>query len=258
MAQAIATVSPKGGVGKTTLALNLADALAHRGQRVLLIDLDPQCHLSRTLQAVNTGLLAALTAGNGAGNLIQDTSLDGVRIIPAGSDMAGADVSLANEFGREMRLRRVLRTGDISRAFDIIIMDTPPSLGLLTLNAILAADFILTPLTPDFLPLEALESLEELLEQVRENIPQADFKVLGYVLTMYDRRESAMRGDVETILAEKYGALMFPAPIRVNSNIKSAFARRTSVLDFENGKGRGSDDFNQLADEVMKRMTTAS
>jgi len=258
MAQAIAIIQQKGGVGKTTLALNLADALAHKGKRVLLVDLDPQAHLSRTLEAETPGLLTALAAGNGAGALIRGTTLDGVRIIPAGGDMAGADVSLAQEIGREVRLRRLLRTGAISRAFDIIIVDTPPSLGLLTLNAILAADFILTPLTPDFLPLEALQSLEDTLEQVRENIPQADFKMMGYVLTMYDRRESAMREDVENILAEKYGALMFPAPIRVNSNIKAAFARRTSVLAFEHGNGRGSDDFNGLADEVMKRMATAS
>jgi len=255
MAQTIAVVAQKGGTAKTTTCLNLADALARKGKRVLLVDLDPQAHLSRTLGAESPGLLDALLNGNGVRELIQETSLDGVSIVPAASDMSGADISLASEIGREVRLRRALNAPAIRRGFDITILDTAPSLGFLTINAIVAAQWILTPLPADFMPLAALASLETTLGDVRENVRQARFKVLGYLLTMYDRRETNMREDVEGILAERYGKLVFPKPIRINSNIKAAVAQGTSVLALENGKGRGSEDFMHLAVEVIKRIS---
>jgi len=255
MAQTIAVVAQKGGTAKTTTCLNLADALARKGKNVLLVDLDPQAHLSRTLGAESPGLLDALLNGNGFRELIQQTSLDGVSIVPAASDMSGADISLASEIGREVRLRRALNAPAIRRGFDITILDTAPSLGFLTINAIVAAQWILTPLPADFMPLAALASLETTLGDVRENVRQARFEVLGYLLTVYDRRETNMREDVEGILAERYGALVFPSPIRINSNIKAAVAQGTSVLAYEHGKGRGSEDFMRLAVEVIKRIS---
>jgi len=254
MATVIAVVAQKGGTAKTTTCLNLADALARKGKNVLLVDLDPQAHLSRTLGAESPGLLDALLNGNGFRELIQQTALDGVSIIPAAGDMSGADISLASEIGREVRLRKALNAPAVRRGFGFTIIDTAPSLGLLTLNAIVAAQWILVPLPADFMPLAALASLEETLAQVTKNVREARFKVLGYLLTMYDRRESAMREDVENILIERYGKLVFPLPIRVNSNIKAAVAQGTSVLAYERGKGRGSEDFMRLAAEVIKRI----
>lgn len=254
MTQHIAVVTQKGGVGKTTLALNLGAALARRGHRVLLIDLDAQAHLSRTLWGEEEGLLEVLVEGRKVTGLILETGQAGLSLVPASGDMASADLQLASVYGREGVLRRALDTPAVQGKFDFVIMDTPPSLGLVTINALVAAEWLLVPLPADFLPLSALPLLESTLEKLREGIPEArQAKILGFVLSMYDRRESVMREQVEGILRERYGPLVFNTAVRVNANIKAAFASGQDVLTYENGNGRGSEDFLALADEVIER-----
>jgi chromosome partitioning protein len=124
-----------------------------------------------------------------------------------------------------------------------------------TINALVAAEWLLVPLPADFLPLSALPLLETTLEKLREGIPEArQAKILGYVLSMYDRRESVMREQVEGILRDRYGPLVFQTAVRVNANVKAAFASGQDVLSYENLKGRGSEDFLALADEVIERI----
>jgi len=253
MAQIMSAITQKGGTGKTTTVLNLAHALALNKKRVLIIDMDAQAHLSRTLDAEGPGLLDAITGGNGMGKLIRPTNMDRVAIIPASDELVDADLELVNIEGRETALARCL-DAPITDAFDFILIDTPPSLSLLTINAILASDWLLVPLWPDFLPLASMKLLENTLDKVRHGVPTARFQVIGYLLTMYDRRERAMREEVEAIMADRYGKKVFPQPIRVNSDIKRAFAHGQSVIAYDRGRGRGSEDFHALASEVLKRV----
>lgn len=251
----IAIANQKGGVGKTTTAVNLSAALAARGVRTLLIDLDIQGSASACL-----GMTPGEDEFDVAQALLHETSLDraikptriaGLSLAPAGERMSLVDMHLASVYGRERVLDRALR-GPLVQDHDVVVIDTAPYLGLLTVNALVAAHKLVVPVSCEYLPVLGLKLLGETLERLRERAG-ARAEVLGYLLTMYDRRERITL-EVEEILRRRFGALVFRTPIRVNTHHKSAPSHRRTIFEHEPSGGRGRQDYDAFADEVLERL----
>jgi chromosome partitioning protein len=244
----------KGGVGKTTTAVNLSAALARRGMRVLLVDLD--------IQGSATATLARLAPGDRtiAECLIEEVPLDGVVrptstanlwLAPAGETMAIVDIHLATAMGRERVLERVLDSGGLREELDAIVVDTAPYLGLLTTNALVAADHVLVPVSCEYLPLLGLKLFNDTLARVRSRLG-ARAQLLGYLMTMVDRRES-ITADVEALLRRTFGPLVFEGVIRTDTRHKASPSHRKTIFEYEGPRGRGRQDYEKLCDEVVRR-----
>src|SRR3989338_6909645 len=190
MARVISVVNQKGGVGKTTTSINLAVYLAAFGKYVLLVDLDPQANATSGIgiehKALERGLYEVLSGETDLRSIIHQHDLDGLKIAPATNALAGALVELVPLPRREFRLLDVI--DQVRHEFDYIIIDSPPSLGLLTINGLVAADEILIPVQAEYYALEGLGQLMNTIGLIRENI-KPEVKVLGAVLTMYDGRQ---------------------------------------------------------------------
>ena len=189
MSVIISVVNQKGGVGKTTTAVNLAAALAEAGKFVLLVDLDPQGNATSGLGLKNDqldkGLYHAIMGQESIHNVAFNTHHAGLRVVPATPDLAGANVELVQVEGREAKLSDILT--EVSHAYDFVLIDCPPSLGILTVNGLVAADQILIPVQAEYYALEGLGQLLKTIELVRDNI-KPNLSILGAVLTMYDSR----------------------------------------------------------------------
>jgi chromosome partitioning protein len=188
MTRIIALANQKGGVGKTTTAVNLGAALAALGQRVLIIDLDAQANATAALgmrASAGRSTYDLLLGESSLWSLLQPTPVARLWIAPSSPDLAGAEVELAPALAREFRLRRAIE-GKIDR-FTFVLVDCPPSLGLVTVNALTAADEVIVPVQCEYLALEGLGQFTKTLELVRRNLNQ-DLKLRGLLLTMYDRR----------------------------------------------------------------------
>ena len=252
----IAVINQKGGVGKTTTSLNLGAALALKGYKVLLIDLDLQANLTSSIlgqisEDVPT-MYDVLLNISPIMKVIIETNIPNLAIAPSGENMTNVEINLALMMGREQALRKALEKIPDYK-YDFIIMDNPPYLSLVTINAMTSADHVIVPVSCEYLPMLGLKWLLRSIDKVKQAL-HPKLKILGYLLTMYDKREG-ITADVEDILREQFKALVYDCVIRINTKHKSAPAEQKTIFQYENScRGKGTEDFMKMADETLKRL----
>jgi chromosome partitioning protein len=245
MGKVISISNHKGGVGKTTSAINIGAGLNKLGKKVLLIDLDPQANLSQSLGLINKEktIYAAL---KGECRLAPITVLKGLDVIPSTLDLSGAEIELSSEPGREYILKELIE--EVRSAYDYIIIDSPPSLGLLTINSFTAADEIIIPLQAQFLAMQGLAKLVEVVEKIKSRLNKG-LKVGGVFITQYDGRKVLNRDVVETINTH-FKSEVFK--IRDNIALAEAPAQGLDIFRYSS-KSNGAEDYMALAKEIIKR-----
>lgn len=246
----ISVVNQKGGVGKTTTAVNLAAALSEAGKFVLLVDLDPQGNATSGLgvkyQELEKGLYHAIMAQHRLHDVVQNTAHAGLRIVPATQDLAGANVELVNVEGRETKLSDIL--SEVKHAYDYIVIDCPPSLGILTLNGLVAADKILIPVQAEYYALEGLGQLLNTIAMVKDNI-KPELEVLGAVLTMFDGR-NRLSGEIMQELYKYFPNNIFRSVIPRSVRLAEAPSFGKTIFHYE-PSGKGAKAYERLTREVM-------
>jgi chromosome partitioning protein len=245
MATTIAVLSQKGGTGKTTTVRTLADVFSRVGLRILAVDLDPQGNLSDYFDVPPDAspTLADVLAGQvKASEAIYENA-----ILPANLGLAESELVLAGKMGREMTLRRALK--DVKRGYDIVLIDCPPSLGLLTVNAVVAADQALISTEAQYFSLQGVEQALEVIELAKENLHQ-DLEWLGVVLNIADLRTIHSREALQ-LLKDRFGDKVLDSVIRASIRYAESAERAVSILDYRPELGA---DYLALAEEVLERL----
>jgi len=252
MARILSVSNQKGGVGKTTTTINLAAALAKAGQRVLLVDLDPQGNASSGLgyprREVTMGIYDALLEYRDIDSVLMPTALDGLQVIPASRDLVGAEVELVDEPNRERRLRKVLN--HVRERYDWVLIDCPPSLGLLTINALVASDGVLIPLQAEYYAMEGLGELLRTVGMVRRAL-NPDLEREGIVITMTDQRNRLCR-EVESQARQVFGEGIFETTIPRNVRLGEAPSHGKSIVEYAPSSS-GAQAYIDLGDELLRR-----
>jgi len=247
MARTIAFANQKGGVAKTTTTLNLGVALAEQGKRVLAIDLDPQGNLTMSQgwnpDEIERSMFDVLVHRLPITEIIQTNEID---VGVASIDLAGAELALSSMIGRERALEKALQP--VQESYDYILIDTPPSLGLLTINAFVAAQGVIVPVQCEYLSLRGLVQLENTLTMIRENL-NPDVAIQGILPTMFDKRLLHSREAVE-ILRENFGDLVLDTKIRKTVRYAEAPVKGQSILKYD-PSGDAAFMYRQLAKEVL-------
>ncbi len=250
MGKTIAIVNQKGGVGKSTTAVNLGAGLAEAGKKVLLIDLDPQGNASSGLGVEKSELeytsYDLLIEAESVFSVIMETETDNLDLIPANIELAGAEIELVSIMSREGRLKKSLV--EITDDYDFIIIDCPPSLGLLTLNALTAADSVMVPIQCEYYAMEGLGQLMNTIELVRKNL-NPDLRIEGVLMTMYDARTN-LSGQVIEEVEEYFSDLMFKTIIPRNVRLSEAPSFGRSILEYSSNS-KGAEAYRKLAEEVV-------
>lgn len=252
MTLVIAVANQKGGVGKTTTTANLGAGLARLGKHVLLIDMDPQGNLTGAFGVkVKPGdpTVADALMDRDAPLPIRSVSNNGgkVHLVPASVVLAGTEAQLTTKLGRETRLRD--QCDRVRSEYDVMLIDTPPSLGTLTINALVAADRVLVPTEARFFSLQGLQMIQQTIDEALYLNPK--LRITGILISRYDRRLREER-DVASYLRDKWGGLVFQTDINSNSKILEAASEGTTVFS-KPGAGRAVEAFERLAKEVLCR-----
>jgi chromosome partitioning protein len=248
----LALVNNKGGVAKTTCAVNLAAALAKPTRGVLLVDLDSQGSASFSLGVARADLKPSaaevLLDGMPIRSALRHTAVAGLDLLTGSMDLANADLALADMRGRESRLKEAL--APLRNDYPIIIIDNPPSLSLLPINALVAADAFVVPITPHYLALEGLVNLMGAVERLRQGMG-VQAKLLGLVLTQVDYR-TKVAAEIAGMIREQYKAKVFKTEIRVNVRLTEAPSFGRTILDYA-ASSSGAEAYRSLAAEVLQR-----
>jgi chromosome partitioning protein len=243
----ISLLNHKGGVGKTTSAINIGAGLAELGKKVLLIDLDPQANLTLSL-GVPRHPNTIYEAIRGEAPMVPYQVKENLDVVISTLDLSGAEMELINEAGREFILRELF--DPIRDNYDYIIIDCPPSLGLLTLNALTSSDQVYIPLQTEFLAMQGLAKIKQIIQKVKLRLNKK-LEIGGVIATMYDHRKVLNRDVVKTI--EKYfGELLFETRIRDTVALAEAPAQRKDIFDY-NRKSSGAKDYLALSKEILAR-----
>jgi chromosome partitioning protein len=247
LATVIAFANQKGGVAKTTSTLNLAVALREKGLRVLVVDLDPQGNLTMSQglnpDAIERSMFDVLVHRLPITEVIHEREVD---LAVSSIDLAGAELALSSQIGRERALEKGL--AHVKGDYDYVLVDTPPSLGLLTINALVAASGVIVPVQCEYLSLRGLVQLENTLSMIRENL-NPEVEIVGILPTMFDGRTLHSKEAVE-ILRENFGRLVFDTRIRKTVRYAEAPVKGSSVLKYD-PKGPAADAYRELAKEVL-------
>lgn len=247
MGKIISLLNHKGGVGKTTSAINIGAGLVELGQKVLLIDLDPQANLTLSL-GIPRQKFTIYEAIRGESELVPYTAKEGMDVITSSLDLSGAEMELINEAGREYILQELFQP--VLEEYDYIIIDCPPSLGLLTLNALTTSDYVYIPLQTEFLALQGLTKIKQVIDKVRFRLNKK-LEIGGVIATMYDARKVLNR-DVVATIQKYFGDKVFKTLIRDNVTLAEAPAQRMDIFSYAKSSN-GAKDYLNLCKEILER-----
>lgn len=246
MSKVISISNHKGGVGKTTSTINIGAGLNKLGKNILLIDLDPQANLSQSLGVIEpeSNIYGAL---RGDYKLEPTEIIKGLDIIPSTLDLSGAEVEMSGEAGREYILQEILEP--LRASYDFILIDSPPSLGLLTINAFTASDLVLIPLQAQYLALQGLTKLMEVIDKIKKRLNK-ELEIGGVFITQYDNRKVLNR-DVVSTIEDHFKDEVFKTKIRDNIALAEAPSMGLDIFRYQ-PKSYGAEDYLSLSKEIMK------